>query len=80
MKSFKQYLLIREEGEPWAFPDYPEQVMAKDDPKGDWVTGDSPKPLETFPEVEGEVRGVESVARALDRANAIIKKEREAQK
>ena len=78
MKTFREYL--REEGEPWALPDYPEQVMAKDDPKGDWVTGDPPKPIETFPEVDGEVRGVESVARALDRANAVIKKEREAQK
>ena len=78
MKSFREYL--KEEGETWAFPDYPEQVMAKDDPKGDWVTGDAPKPIKTFPEVDGVVRGVEATAQALSRANTIVKKEREAQK
>ena len=53
MMSFCQFL--KEEGEPWALPDYPEQVMAKDDPKGDWVTGDPPKAID-FPDVSGKVK------------------------
>ncbi len=76
MISFKQYLVEQE----FALPDYPEQVMSKDDPEGNWVTGDSPKPIDTFPEVDGKVRGIESTASSISKANAIIKKERELQK
>lgn len=76
MKRFIQYIAEHE----FALPDYPEQVMAKDDPEGNWVTGDSVKPIDTFPEVDGKVRGVESTAAAISKANAIIKKERKTQK
>ena len=76
MKRFIQYIIEHE----FALPYYPEQVMAKDDPEGNWVTGDSVKPIDTFPEVDGKVRGVESTAAAIYKANAIIKKERETQK
>lgn len=75
MITFKQYI-----EEQFALPDYPEQVMSKDDPEGNWVTGDSPKPIDTFPEVDGKVRGIESTASSISKANAIIKKERELQK
>ncbi len=75
MKSFRLYTK-----EQFALPDYPEQVMSKDDPEGNWVIGDAPKPIDTFPEVDGKVRGIESTASSIARANAIIKKERELQK
>ena len=79
MKSFKQFLLT--ETNQWALPDYPEQVMGKDDPEGNWVTGDSPKPIETFPDVDGTTpRDIESTTAAISKANAIVRKEREAQK
>ena len=75
MKSFKQFLT---EDEKWAMPDYPEQVLAKDDPKGDWVTGDPPRPID-FP-LDGNVKGIENTKKVLDRANKVINREREAQK
>ena len=78
MKSFIQYLT--EEGEPWALPDYPEQVMAKDDVKGNWITGDSPKPIEFSHSMDGDDGSVKDTERVLDRASEIIRREREAQK
>ena len=74
MKSFKE---LREE-ENWILPDYPEQILSKDDPEGNWVTGDSPKGIE-FP-LDGEVRGVDNVANILKKASNTIKKERESSK
>jgi hypothetical protein len=74
MKTYKQLI---EDNIKWLVPDYPEQILSKDDPEGNWVTGDSPKPIDTFPEVDGKVRGIESTAAAIARANEIIKKERE---
>lgn len=74
MKTYKQLI---EDNIQWLVPDYPEQILSKDDPEGNWVTGDSPKPIDTFPEVDGKVRGIESTAAAIARANEIIKKERE---
>ena len=74
MKTYKQLI---EDSIEWLVPDYPEQILSKDDPEGNWVTGDSPKPIDTFPEVDGKVRGIESTAAAIARANEIIKKERE---
>jgi len=74
MKTYKQLI---EDNIKWLVPDYPEQILSKDDPEGNWVTGDSPKPIDTFPEVDGKVRGIESTAAAIARANKMIKKERE---
>jgi len=74
MKTYKKLI---EDNIKWLVPDYPEQILSKDDPEGNWVTGDSPKPIDTFPEVDGKVRGIESTAAAIARANEIIKKERE---
>ena len=74
MKTYKQLI---EDNIKWLVPDYPEQILSKDDPEGNWVTGDSPKPIDTFPEVDGKVRGIESTSAAIARANEIIKKERE---
>ena len=73
MKSFKELLKEKEEKN-WILPDYPEQILSKDDSKGDWVTGDSPKGIE-FP-LDGEVRGVENVEKILKKASKTIKKER----
>lgn len=77
MKTYNQLI---EDNIKWLVPDYPEQILSKDDPEGNWVTGDSPKPIDTFPEVDGKVRGIESTAAAIARANKMIKKERESQK
>ena len=77
MMSFCQFL--KEEGEPWALPDYPEQVMAKDDPKGDWVTGDPPKAID-FPDVSGKVKGIENTTKVLQDISKVIEKERKAMK
>ena len=74
MKTYNQLI---EDNIKWLVPDYPEQILSKDDPEGNWVTGDSPKPIDTFPEVDGKVRGIESTAAAIARANKMIKKERE---
>ena len=48
MKTYKQLI---EDNIKWLVPDYPEQILSKDDPEGNWVTGDSQKPIE-FPPTE----------------------------
>ena len=75
MLSFKDYL--KEEYD-WALPDYPTQVLSKDDLKGDWGTGDPTKGIE-FP-IDGEVKGIDNTERILNKASGVIAKEREAQK
>ena len=71
MKSFRDYLIETN----WLVPDYPEQILSKDD-SGDWVTGDSPKPIEFPTLMSGERNKVEDVADILARAKQIIRKER----
>ena len=65
MKTYKQLI---EDNSKWLVPDYPE---------GNWVTGDSPKPIE-FPPTENTPDDQHSsTARILKKVSAIIKKERE---
>jgi len=71
MKSFKKFITETN----WLVPDYPEQILAKDD-SGEWVTGDSPKPIEFPTLMSGERNKVEDVASILARAKQIIRKER----
>ena len=35
MKTYKQLI---EDNIKWLVPDYPEQILSKDDPEGNWVT------------------------------------------
>ena len=80
MKTFIEHILLMEENEPFALPDYPEQVMSKDDPKGDWVTGDPPKPIDFSSDGEIESMPIDKVAGIISSAAKKIKNERESQK
>jgi len=73
--SFKKYL---NENYEFMLPDYPTQVPPKDDPRGDWITGDSPKGID-FP-IDGNVKGIENTKNILNKASSVIAKERELQK
>jgi len=71
MKSFRDYLIETN----WLVPDYPEQILSKDD-SGDWVTGDSPKPIEFPTLMSGNRNSVEDTSSILKRASNTIKRER----
>ena len=71
MKSFRDYLIETN----WLVPDYPEQILSKDD-SGDWVTGDSPKPIEFPTLTSGNRNSVEDTSSILKRASNTIKRER----
>ena len=77
MKTYKQLI---EDSIEWLVPDYPEQILSKDDPEGNWVTGDSPKPIEFPPTENTPSEQHSSTSRILKKVSALIKREREAGK